>query len=577
MAATFLAGRTSSWTFAIGCIAVTIGVLLHVRMFADAGSMHYHMAGMAMGWDMAAGMALIVFGLLTAGHGLLPASRLKKHEHHETEVFIETTEDTKLTFAHWMLMAVMVVALVIDTMKPATLGFVLPGMRTEYGISQETVALFPLSALVGTVVGSIVWGVLADIYGRRASILLSAILFVSTAICGAMPAFEWNLLMCFMMGASAGGMLPVAYALLAETIPTRPRGWALVLVGGLGTAGGYLVASGLSNILQPDFGWRAMWLLGLPTGLLLILLNGYIPESPKFLVFQGRISEARETMKRFGSIVHIRPLAAVETAELPSRQRSILRSMAFIKVTAALTITGLTWGLLNFGVLLWLPSELGARGYDIVRASQLLAQSTIIAFPALVLAALAYSLWSTKYTLVLAVTLTLAGLLGLLLIDNPIPGLDNPLIFMTLLIIGANGVIATILPYAAETYPLYVRGRATGWVAGMTKAGGIVAQLFGLFGAIPAIAVAAAVLSVPTVFSAILLAIWGSETRGRVLSDIELFEAEKPEGAATSRASAETRRGFRLGRARRTPQSSLASRSPTRSLGRTEREPDRDS
>jgi len=577
MSANILAGRTSSWTFAIGCIAVTIGVLLHVQMFADARSMNYHLAGMDMGWGMTAGMALIVLGLLTAGHGLLPVSRLKKHEHHQSEVFIETTEDTKLTRAHWMLMIVMAIALVIDTMKPATLGFVLPGMRTEYGISQETVALFPLSALIGTVAGSIIWGVLADIYGRRASILLSAIMFVGTAICGAMPSFEWNLVMCFMMGASAGGMLPVAYALLAEAMPAGSRGWALVLVGGLGTAGGYLVASGLSNILQPDFGWRIMWLLGLPTGLLLIVLNQYIPESPKFLVFQGRISEARETMKRFGSIVHIRPLAAVEKEDLRSRLQSIFRNMAFIKMTVALTITGLTWGLLNFGVLLWLPSQLAERGYDIVRASQLLAQSTFIALPAVVITALAYSLWSTKYTLVSSVAIMLAGLLGLLLIDNPIPGLDNPLIFMTLLIIGVNCVIATILPYAAENYPLYVRGRATGWVAGMTKAGGIGAQLFGLFGVIPAIGVAAAVLSVPTVLSTLLVALWGNETRGRVLSDIELFEAEKPDNVATPRASAETRRSVKRGRARRTPQNSPASKSPIRFWGRTEREPDTDS
>ena len=577
MTSRLLAGRASSWTFVIGCAAVISGVLLHVRMFADAGSMHFHMAGMPMGWDMMAAMGLILFGMLTAGHGLLPESMLKKHEHSESEVFVEATEDSKLTPAHWMLMAAMTVALVIDTMKPATLGFVLPGIRTEYGISQQTVALFPLTALTGTVVGSIVWGVLADIYGRRASILLSAILFISTAICGAMPAFEWNLVMCFFMGASAGGMLPVAYALLAETIPAKPRGWVLVLVGGLGTAGGYLVASGMSNVLQPLFGWRAMWLLGLPTGLLLIMLNRYIPESPKFLVFQGRVGEARETMKRFGSIVHIRPLAPAEKADLPNRQRSILRSIAFIKITAALTITGLTWGLLNFGVLLWLPTELGARGYDIARASQLLAQSTIIAFPALIVAALAYSMWSTKYTLVIAVAVTLLGLLGLLLIDNPLPGLDNPLIFMTLLIIGANSVIATILPYAAENYPLYVRGRATGWVAGMTKAGGIGAQMFGLFGAIPAVGVAAAALSVPTLLSIILVALWGSETRGRVLSDIELFEAEKPEGAAPKRVSPEAWRRFRPGRGRRTQQNNPVSTSPIRSSGHNEREPDRES
>ena len=525
----FLTGRTSSWIFFAGCSAVTVGVLLHVQMFADAKSMNYHLAGMPMGWDMILGMALIVAGVGIAGVGLLPVSRRKRHEPHQTEVFVETSEDTKLTPVHWMLMVVMVVALVIDTMKPATLGFVMPGMRTEYGILQETVALFPFSALTGTAVGSIVWGILADIYGRRASILLSAIMFVGTAICGAMPSFEWNLVMCFLMGASAGGMLPVVYALLAETMPARQRGWALVLIGGLGTAGGYLAASGLSNILQPDFGWRIMWLLGLPTGMLLIVLNPYIPESPKFLVFEGRIDEAREAMKRFGSIVHIRPLAAFETAELPRKRASILRNPVFIKTTIALTITGLSWGLLNFGLLLWLPSDLAARGYDIAGASQLLALSTIIALPAIVLAALAYSWWSTKYTLVGSVVVTIPGLFGILLLDNPVPGLDNPLIFMTLLIIGANSVIATLLPYAAENYPLYVRGRATGWVAAMTKAGGIGAQLFGLFGVIPAASVAAAALSIPTVLSSVLVAVWGGETRGRILHDVELFEAEKRE------------------------------------------------
>ncbi len=105
-------------------------------------------------------------------------------------------------------------------------------------------ALLPFSALTGTVVGSFVWGALADIYGRRAAILLSSVMFIGTSICGAMPSFWWNVFMCFLMGAAAGGMLPVAYALLAEIMPTRHRGWCLVLVGGIGAVGGYLAASG---------------------------------------------------------------------------------------------------------------------------------------------------------------------------------------------------------------------------------------------------------------------------------------------------------------------------------------------
>src|SRR5690606_12532409 len=120
--------------------------------------------------------------------------------------------------------------------------FTLPGMKSEYAIGQAYASWLPLSALAGTVVGSILWGAIADIYGRKASILLSAVFFVGTSICGAMPSFAWNLGMCFMMGAAAGGMLPVTYALLAEMMPSKHRGWSLVLVGGLGSIGGYFAA-----------------------------------------------------------------------------------------------------------------------------------------------------------------------------------------------------------------------------------------------------------------------------------------------------------------------------------------------
>ena len=149
-------------------------------------------------------------------------------------------------------MAVLVIALIIDIMKPASLGFTIPGMVSEYGVPKATASLVPFFALTGTVVGSIVWGVIADIYGRKASILLSAVMFVGTSICGAMPSLYWNIGMCFMMGAAAGGMLPVTYALLAEMMPSKHRGWALVLVGGLGAVGGYFAASGFSALAPAD-------------------------------------------------------------------------------------------------------------------------------------------------------------------------------------------------------------------------------------------------------------------------------------------------------------------------------------
>ena len=212
-------------------------------------------------------------------------------------------EDAPLTKAHWIQIGLLAVALVIDVMKAATLGFVTPGMRAEYGLGAATIAVLPLVALTGTTVGSFIWGALADIYGRRASILLAAVMFVGTSICGAMPSFAWNVFMCFMMGLAAGGMLPVANALLAEIMPTKHRGWCLVLLGGIGTIGGYFATSELSALLQPYFGWRIMWLIGFPTGLILIALSPLLPESARFLIEMGRVEEARQTLARYGAVI----------------------------------------------------------------------------------------------------------------------------------------------------------------------------------------------------------------------------------------------------------------------------------
>ena len=232
-------------------------------------------------------------------------------------------------------------------------------MMSEYHVDKATVSSFPFSALTGTVVGSIVWGVIADIYGRKATILLSAVMFVGTSICGAMPSLAWNVGMCFMMGAAAGGMLPVTYALLAEMMPSKHRGWSLVLVGGLGAVGGYFAASGFSAVLQPFFGWRILWILNLPTGLSLVLLGALIPESAKFLLARGRREEARRVMERFGSKArHTRPAEQVALERGPS---VALTGRAFFGKLFALSLAAICFGLINFGLLLWLPADLSRR------------------------------------------------------------------------------------------------------------------------------------------------------------------------------------------------------------------------
>ncbi len=516
-----LADRPHLWAFVLGCLAVTAGVLLHLPMFWMGRDNGFQLADMPMDAGMLWGMALIVAGIVVAAYGLLPRAAAARTSAAAPPVTVVAPEDVRLGAAHWRLIGVLTVALVIDVMKPASLGFVVPGMTTEYGVSATTVAWLPFAALCGTVVGSVVWGWLADLYGRRASILLSAVMFVGTAICGAMPSLWWNVGMCFLMGAAAGGMLPVTYALLAETMPSRHRGWVLVLVGGLGAVGGYLAASGFSAWLVPLYSWRILWFLNLPTGLLLIFLNAFIPESPKYLAAQGRFAEALATLRGFGCTVLDGGAAARLPADTPATDEPAAAGRNLVARTWALSVTALAWGLINFGLLLWMPAHLVAKGYSMGLSSELLAASALIAIPTVFVAALAYGRWSSKGALLGAIVITAFGLLGLIRLELSADTHASPVWPIALLIVGINGIIAMLLPFAAESYPQRVRGRATGWIAACTKGGGLMAQLLSLLGWVPAMVVAALLVLAPVLLALGLVWRYGLETRGRDLRTLD--------------------------------------------------------
>lgn len=513
--------RRSVTAFWIGTLAVVAGVGLHLPMFIEAGeTMHYHMAGMPMDTPMLAGMFLILGGTVAVAYGLLAPKAVAAVDPAAFAAQTPMTERSgRMSTSHWQLAVVLTVAIVVDVMKPATLGFVLPGLAEEYGISRSVAALLPFVALSGTTVGSLVWGYLGDRMGRRAAILLSAIIFIATSICGAMPAFEWNLVMCFLMGASAGGMLPIAYTLLAEIAPAKNRGWFVVLPGALGMAGGFLVASLSATLLEPHFGWRILWFLGLPTGLIVILLNHFIPESPRFLLLHGRVQEAREVMKRFGGAAALANPPDQPGTRTPAR---ILLRPPFLGPTLTLNFVALIWGLVNFGFLLWLPSDLRARGYSAATADGLMALSSLIALPTAFLTAWLYNRWSTRNTLVLSCGVTTLALAGLAMVDHGFSFADGNLVLLiALLMFGCSGIIGMLLPYGAENYPLQVRGRGTGLVAGSSKFGGIGAQVFSLSGLVPQLATAALVLALPVAVSGILIARFGAETRGRKLEALD--------------------------------------------------------
>ena len=522
------------WT---GTLALVAGVLAHIPMFVCASHMGYRMVGMPMDAPMMAGMALIPLGLLLAAYGLMPRFERMRATGKDTEagdgaLLFEAADGIPLNARHWSLVLVLVVALTIDVMKPATLGFVMPGMTSEYGLSKQNAGFLALVALTGTTVGSVLWGLVADRFGRRATILLSALMFIGTAICGAMPSFAWNLAMCFLMGASAGGLLPITFTMMAEMIPAAHRGWLLVALGGIGNSAGYLVAAGAASLLEPSFSWRVLWLLGLPTGAVIILLSRLLPESPRFLASSGLHEEARAVLARFGGNMRggmreaALPPASLAAPAAPSAGlRELLRG-GYAPLTIGMGVAGVAWGLANFGFLLWLPMNLRAMGMDAATATSLLARAAFLALPGTLLVIWLYHRWSSVMTLVSFIALSAASLLGFFLLGWTGMASTTALAVATCaLLVSASGVIATLIPYAAEIYPVHLRASGSGLIGASSKLGGILGAGLGVAGLFADLSLSALVIAVPMLAAALLLARKGIDTRGRRLEEIQALLA----------------------------------------------------
>lgn len=515
--------------FWLGTIALSVGTFLHIPMFVHAAHMGYQLVGMPIDGWMILGMILIVVGLGMAVYGLIPKTDPEVRAR-LAHIRVKALDDVPLGRTHIVLLTVLAIAILIDIMKPTTLGFVVPGMAKEYGLKSPLnpdgkipVALLPLSGITGTVLGSFIWGWMADWIGRRPTILLAALLFIATSICGAMPTFSLNLLMCFLMGLSVGGMLPIAYALTAETIPARHRGLLMILMGGdLSLA--YFVTSALSAWLQPEFGWRILWLIGAPTGLLLILISRWIPESPRFLLATGRTEEAKQIMDRFGaSIVEVSKDEALAVEQRIQGRFSQLFKKPFIGLSVGLGLYAVAFGLVQFGFLLWLPTNLRVAGFDVAAADSLIARASLLGFPVTFISAFLYAFWSSKKTLLLFAMLTCAALLGFVFFEGTVT--QNTLLIyglIVLIIMGVSTATTDLMPtYAAEVYPTSLRGRGSGFIAGASKVGGVLGIGLVVAGITPPTFTGAALLgAIPLLLALVVLAIRGIETRRRRLEEI---------------------------------------------------------
>jgi putative MFS transporter len=282
-----------------------------------------------------------------------------------------------------------------------------------------------------------------------------------------------------------------------------------------------VLTSYLSSRLQPVFGWRVMWLIGLPTGIALILLNRWIPESPRFLLATGRVAQAQAVMARFGArLVPAADDAATARASDGGFGRLVRPPLAGLTTSVALFAAG--WGLVNNGFLLWLPTNLRNLGLDVGTADRLLANSALIGLPAIFAVAALYGLWSSKKTMILAALVTTTALIAFAVLGERVG--QHPLLLQALVVVllaGTSGMLAMLTPYSSEVFPTRIRARGTGLAGMCGRAGGLLGVGVVLAGiAPPSLSGAAKLGAVPIGLAVLAVARYGIETRRQRLEDI---------------------------------------------------------
>jgi MFS family permease len=177
-------------------------------------------------------------------------------------------------------------------------------LQARFGLSDGMLGFTVASALIGTVLGSLVAGAPADRFGRRAVMLAVAICYVVSSL-GTGLAGSWLTLLAFRFlgGLAIGAASVVTPIYIAEVSPARFRG-RLVAMNQLNIVLGILIAFlsnyMIANLVSAQTAWR--WMFGIVTlpSALFLVVSVLLPESPRWLAINGRGPQALGVMRKLG-------------------------------------------------------------------------------------------------------------------------------------------------------------------------------------------------------------------------------------------------------------------------------------
>ncbi|HZG92910.1 MAG TPA: MFS transporter [Pseudonocardia sp.] len=188
----------------------------------------------------------------------------------------------------------------LDGYDLGVISVVLPLITTGLGLSPAWAGLIAASALIGIFIGAPIAGYLTDRFGRRRMFLLDIAAFVVLGVAQGFVTEPWQLFVIrLLLGVAIGAEYAIGAAMLAELAPTRGRGRRLskLLVSWYV---GFLISVVAAYLLVDLAGWGWQWVLvtGAVPALVVLLMRIGLPESPRWLIQQGRTDEARAIIDR---------------------------------------------------------------------------------------------------------------------------------------------------------------------------------------------------------------------------------------------------------------------------------------
>jgi len=350
-----------------------------------------------------------------------------------------------------------VAGLTLEGMDIMFISFAMTMIIAEFNIDLATGGLISSITNVGMLLGGIIFGVLADKYGRVKVFTYTVILFaIGTALTGLATSIEQVYLFRFIAGIGAGGEYGIGMALVAEAWPKNKQGRASSYVS-VGAQYGVILAALLSAVILPTLGWRALFFVGVIPVVFAFIVRKNLDESPEWLAAQKNKKASKKAEK--GKLVQL--------FETP---RTAITTISLI-IMATVQIAGYN------GLMIWLPSMLQQSQGLSVSGSALWTISTAVG---MIIGMLTFGLFLDRFGAKRAFGIFLIASACAVFLYSYATGSAGVLIGGAIVGFFSNGMFAGYGALIGSLYPVQIRSTATNTIFNFGRAiGGFSPMLVG--------------------------------------------------------------------------------------------------